>query len=33
MIRKSKPPKAWRETYPNASWQLVNQQNFLEVFG
>jgi len=30
---KGKPPKAWRETYPTASWQLVNQQNFLEVFG
>jgi len=30
---KGKPPKAWRETYPTSSWQLVNQQNFLEVFG
>jgi len=30
---KGKPPKAWRETYPTAFWQLVNHQNFLEVFG
>jgi predicted AAA+ superfamily ATPase len=30
---KGKPPKAWRETYPIAFWQLVNHQNFLEVFG
>ena len=28
---KGKPPKAWKETYPNSSWQLVNNQNFLEV--
>jgi len=28
---KGKPPKVWRETYPASSWQLVNNQNFLEV--
>jgi len=28
---KGKPPKAWRETYSASSWQLVNNQNFLEV--
>jgi len=28
---KGKLPKAWKETYPNSSWQLVNNQNFLEV--
>jgi Predicted ATPase (AAA+ superfamily) len=30
---KGKPPKAWQETYPTSSLQLVNHQNFLEIFG
>lgn len=27
----AKPPKEWLEAYPNASWQLVNRQNYLEL--
>ncbi len=25
----AKPPREWLEAYPNASWQLVNRQNYL----
>lgn len=25
-----KPLKKWLETYPNATWQIVNRQNYLE---
>lgn len=25
-----KPPKKWLETYPNATWQIVNRTNYLE---
>jgi len=28
--KKIKPPKDWLKTYPNASWQLITQENFLE---
>jgi hypothetical protein len=27
----AKAPKEWLENYPNASWQIVNRQNYLEV--
>jgi predicted AAA+ superfamily ATPase len=27
----AKPPKEWLNTYPNATWQLINQQNYLEL--
>lgn len=27
----AKPPKEWLEAYPNASWQLINRQNYLEL--
>lgn len=26
-----KPPKEWVKAYPNASWQVVNQRNYLEL--
>jgi len=26
-----KPPKEWLETYPNATWQIINRQNYLEM--
>jgi predicted AAA+ superfamily ATPase len=26
-----KPPKEWLETYPNATWQIINRQNYLEL--
>ncbi len=25
-----KPPKGWLEAYPNATWQIINRQNYLE---
>ncbi len=28
--KKVKPPKLWLETYPNASYQVIDQNNFLE---
>jgi uncharacterized protein len=28
---RAKPPKEWLEAYPNASWQLINRQNYLEL--
>ncbi|RII28022.1 MAG: AAA family ATPase [Geobacter sp.] len=27
----AKPPKEWLEAYPNASWQLINRQNYMEL--
>ena len=27
----TKPPKEWLAAYPNASWQLINRQNYLEL--
>lgn len=27
----AKPPKGWLETYPNATWQIINRQNYLEL--
>jgi uncharacterized protein len=27
---RAKQPKEWLEAYPNASWQLINRQNYLE---
>lgn len=27
---KEKPPKAWGDLYPNASWSLINNKNFLD---
>ncbi len=29
-LKKVKPPKAWVETYENATWQVVNKENFLD---
>ena len=26
-----KPPKEWLKAYPNATWQIVNRQNYLEL--
>ncbi len=26
-----KPPKEWLEAYPNATWQLINRQNYLDL--
>jgi predicted AAA+ superfamily ATPase len=26
-----KPPKVWLEAYPNATWQIINRQNYLEL--
>jgi len=26
-----KPPKEWLGAYPNASWELINRQNYLEL--
>jgi uncharacterized protein len=26
-----KPPKEWLEAYPNATWQIINRQNYLEL--
>ena len=28
---RTKPPKEWLAAYPNASWQLINRQNYLEL--
>jgi len=28
---RAKPPKEWLETYPNATWQLINRENYLEL--
>jgi uncharacterized protein len=28
---RAKPPKEWFEAYPNATWQLINRQNYLEL--
>lgn len=28
---RAKPPREWLEAYPNATWQLVNRQNYLEM--
>lgn len=28
---RAKPPKVWLEAYPNATWQLINRQNYLEL--
>jgi hypothetical protein len=27
----AKPPKGWLETYPNATWQVSNRQNYLAM--
>jgi predicted AAA+ superfamily ATPase len=27
----AKPPREWLEAYPNATWQLINRQNYLEL--
>ncbi len=27
----AKPPKEWLETYPNATWQIINKQNYFGV--
>jgi uncharacterized protein len=26
-----RPPKEWLKAYPNATWQIVNRQNYLEL--
>ena len=26
-----KPPKEWLEAYPNATWQIINRQNYLDM--
>ena len=26
-----KPPKEWLKAYPNATWQIINRQNYLEM--
>ena len=26
-----KPPKEWLKAYPNATWQIINRQNYLEL--
>lgn len=31
--KKARAPKAWRNAYQKASWQVINPDNFLEVFG
>ena len=28
---RTKPPKEWLEAYPNANWQLINRENYLEL--
>jgi len=28
---RTKAPKEWLEAYPNATWQLINRQNYLEL--
>lgn len=28
---RAKPPKEWLEAYPNATWQLINRHNYLEL--
>lgn len=28
---RAKPPKEWLESYPNATWQLINRHNYLEL--
>jgi len=28
---RAKAPKGWLENYPNASWQVINRQNYLEL--
>lgn len=28
---RARPPKEWLAAYPNASWQLINRQNYLEL--
>lgn len=28
---RAKPPREWLEAYPNATWQLINRQNYLEL--
>lgn len=28
--KKRKPPKSWRETYPESTFQHVNPENFLD---
>ena len=28
-----RPPKKWLETYPNATWQIVNRTNYLVFIG
>jgi len=30
--KKGKIPKAWKETYPQASWKLINRENYLSNF-
>ncbi len=27
----AKPPKEWLKAYPNATWQIINRQNYLEL--
>ncbi len=27
----AKPPKEWLEANPNATWQLINRKNYLEL--
>jgi uncharacterized protein len=26
-----KPPKEWLKAYPNATWQIINRRNYLEL--
>ena len=28
--KKARPPAAWLDTYDNATWQLIHQENFME---
>jgi predicted AAA+ superfamily ATPase len=31
--KSKKPPKSWRVTYPKASWQIINQDNYYQFLG
>jgi predicted AAA+ superfamily ATPase len=31
--RRVRPPKSWTEAYPEASWQKVTQENYLDFIG
>ena len=31
--RRVRPPKSWREAYPEAAWQKVTQEDYLDFAG